>query len=779
MYNDMLTGTLFAKDSCECAVLLDPSVAPQRLLTETNASCSKTCLFSPTLGACGSSAPDAMAPKIKNKHDTSENASCLVCHPRKIVLLQLTLIKMMLAKVQSRGVEVGTKQKYLDIIGSLLKEANIDSKLIQLLCTSDKLLSHMASKTLVSLVHFQLTEEGSLNSIWLSFCSETLSQFPQSGQTAECLWTLTNITGEILKGENLCKGDELKKLFTPLDNVLEGFYNGIMSHPGVLHGTSASAKPTNGLISFLDLLELLVASRSQTQLSFACQRMLFQNAACVLGLTTSPVHSLIKKKSILLLKRCILHKAGEDLIKGREPPSSLLDPHFDQDRLTLASAVLQFVNSGWLNRLPVREEASHFAGSQLRPEVAMQSGPDQVTLRAVSLILLKALEVKIQDSATKAEAQVHLESVMHSLLIFLKKYLRPPPGVGLLEHPCTWLSVLFIEQDDDMLEAAKALLTVHLKLERFWREVSFASCSSDEGIWDTLTHRNGCNPHCVFLFLLRSIAFDVTVLLDFLISSETCFLEYFVRYLKLLLEDWPHFVKISKCFKPEPLRVLNFSLESLSKQGEKTLPSGPTLQSASYDRLSCPTALLTFPQNCSLLRRYDSQAVKPGSSDHLRVSDKTSSIEPLQRLVDYESSEDSEGEWIGVECLTDRKQTSSAHQACTERTVSLARGDQAETSGQNVLPPDQNSSNTSSLSHCSVSPSDPGSGEAVLEKSVECFRALHGSISRLQRRNLFPYNPGALLKLLTRVDAISREHRSTPEPVDGQDLPLHSFHPAL
>ncbi len=47
----------------------------------------------------------------------------------------------------------------------------------------------------------------------------------------------------------------------------------------------------------------------------------------------------------------------------------------------------------------------------------------------------------------------------------------------------------------------------------------------------------GCNPHCHFILLLRSLSFDHSVLLDFLISSETCFLEYCVRYLKLLRKD--------------------------------------------------------------------------------------------------------------------------------------------------------------------------------------------------------------------------------------------------
>lgn len=59
----------------------------------------------------------------------------------------------------------------------------------------------------------------------------------------------------------------------------------------------------------------------------------------------------------------------------------------------------------------------------------------------------------------------------------------------------------------------------------FCRASSEAACAS------------GCNPHCHFLLLLQSVSFDHSILLDFLISMETCFLEYFVRYLKYLNAD--------------------------------------------------------------------------------------------------------------------------------------------------------------------------------------------------------------------------------------------------
>lgn len=62
-----------------------------------------------------------------------------------------------------------------------------------------------------------------------------------------------------------------------------------------------------------------------------------------------------------------------------------------------------------------------------------------------------------------ASVEVDLQSFMSELLTFLKPHLQP----SLQSHnPCEWISRVFIEQDDDMLEAAKASLGIYLKLTR-------------------------------------------------------------------------------------------------------------------------------------------------------------------------------------------------------------------------------------------------------------------------------------------------------------------------
>lgn len=49
------------------------------------------------------------------------------------------------------------------------------------------------------------------------------------------------------------------------------------------------------------------------------------------------------------------------------------------------------------------------------------------------------------------------------------------------------------------------------------------------------------SSHCLFSHLLVFVGLDHSVLLDFLISSETHFLNYFTWYLKVVTRDWVGF----------------------------------------------------------------------------------------------------------------------------------------------------------------------------------------------------------------------------------------------
>lgn len=50
-------------------------------------------------------------------------------------------------------------------------------------------------------------------------------------------------------------------------------------------------------------------------------------------------------------------------------------------------------------------------------------------------------------------------------------------------------------------------------------------------------------PHKQFLLFLDNTGFDETLVVDLLISPETCFLFYFTKYLRLLASEWTEFVR--------------------------------------------------------------------------------------------------------------------------------------------------------------------------------------------------------------------------------------------
>lgn len=184
--------------------------------------------------------------------------------------------------------------------------------------------------------------------------------------------------------------------------MLEGFYNSILFHHFDSHQyTSPYSEAAKSLISFTDLLEALLASRNELEL-LRCQRVLFLNVSYILNLVSSSIHYLIKKKFIMFLKKCVLYKSREDAISG-----SLFSqtPSLDEDMLALSNAVLQVVDSTWLNGIPLRKKASYFGSSDPASGDDPQGGSDQTVLRTLSLVVLKAVEFKFRNSTTEDEVK--------------------------------------------------------------------------------------------------------------------------------------------------------------------------------------------------------------------------------------------------------------------------------------------------------------------------------------------------------------------------------------
>ncbi|XP_021262657.1 protein Lines homolog 1 isoform X2 [Numida meleagris] len=753
MYKDVLAGTPLPKESYYYTSFLN-------LCVEQSQERDELCDLPSSDGSVRShqdAMSDTVVPTTDDVSRNLANMNFSFC-PREVMLLQLTLIKMLVAKAESQEIEFSARQKYGEILLLLLKETKIDSELVYLLSSYDRLLSHTASKSLASLVYFQLKEENAVNVTWLTFSLKSLLEFPMHTQVAECLWTLTAVIQDVMKDKVLPKAGILK-LLAPLDAVLEGFYSSILLHhfDSQLYSSPYSA---NNLISFIDLLEALLASRTQLELPLKCQRVLFLKVSYVLNLINSSTHYFFKKKFIMLLKKCVLYKPQEDAVTGSQ---FLQNPYLKEDMLALSNAVLQVVNLTWLNEIPLGEKASYFGSSEALSGDNTQSGSDQTVLRALSLAVLKTLEFKCQNSATEAEIKGFQSSMSH-LLTFWRNHMKHSPHSHPVAHHCEWLSLIFIEQDDDMWEAAKALLLIYLKIDRLQRDAADNLSQEEEESWNFRTHASGYNPHCIFLFFLEKIAFDSTVLLDFLISSETCFLEYLVRYLKLLREDWHQFVNVCNHFDTKHGTCQPISSIKAARQEEQSCVTGVSLQNACCEPE--PQTLIPLASSHNYLvfttEQGDNEVAESNQSNSLLCNDNTSLLGSLQSLVNYDSSEDSELESVGKECLVNTKQMPlhEEHETMIRETVCSYTDDKQNTLESEALPLKQKGSNTSSSLACIVSSDNIIPLRIMLYKSTKCLEELQKAISRLQRRNLFPYNPSALLRLLSHIEKISKNMNS-------------------
>lgn len=165
--------------------------------------------------------------------------------------------------------------------------------------------------------------------------------------------------------------------------------------------------------ALLDLVEVLSAARQWHGLCSSVQRLVFLQTSALLRLMLSNMKEFVKKRALLLLKRILVWKAGEEWGFG-ENLSKEQDKDYATDLLVMADAVLQEVEAGWLRRLRIKTGQSYFGGT--RVSVSGGEMKDAVMLRAVSLILIKCLEIKTRHVSTQGELLVIGFLYFHNIL---------------------------------------------------------------------------------------------------------------------------------------------------------------------------------------------------------------------------------------------------------------------------------------------------------------------------------------------------------------------------
>lgn len=240
---------------------------------------------------------------------------------------------------------------------------------------------------------------------------------------------------------------------------------------------------------------------------------------------------------------------------------------------------------------------------------------------------------------------------------------------------------------------------------------------------------SGCNPHCHFLLLLQSISFDHSILLDFLISTETCFLEYFVWYLKYLRADWQGFtaacgrISVSDCY--------------LSQQ--KALPA------------SCGGDAFAYkgePDPAAGLRLVDYGSSDESEPENMDVSQDEPGMSVSQK--NRVSALDVKQEISGPPVPIRQKQYKSSHSTGLLSEPHSTLEGRPEGSQLQMSQSEQTSCPT--MTALSGQVTGETSARAVL-----CLSELREVVTRLHTKKLFPYNPSSLVKLLAQVENCSQQ----------------------
>lgn len=194
-------------------------------------------------------------------------------------------------------------------------------------------------------------------------------------------------------------------LLVDFESSLTSLYANLLFHGSSEHTHEAendkeSTELEISVCALLDLVEVLSAARLLHGLCSSVQRLAFLQTSALLRLTLSNMKDFVKKRALLLLKRILVHRAGEEWGFG-ENHSKERDEEYSTDLLMMADAMLQEVEAGWLRNFRVKTGASFFGGNKVN--VSDGETKDAVVLRAVSLILIKCLEIKTRHASAQGD----------------------------------------------------------------------------------------------------------------------------------------------------------------------------------------------------------------------------------------------------------------------------------------------------------------------------------------------------------------------------------------
>ncbi|XP_071096593.1 uncharacterized protein [Haliotis cracherodii] len=397
-----------------------------------------------------------------------------------------------------------------------------------------------------------------------------------------------------------------------------------------------------------------------------------------------------------------------------------------------------------------------FGGCHVEGTQARSQNGDLALLRKLTLALLKACAMIVRLTTEVHSRQHLLSTCLNCISQLMHKTFDA--------RDLQWLPLVFGDQDDAWLEVLLCLLDIYLNTLRLSPDSS-------------LLHQ--VNPHPIFLEFMESN--DHMVLVDLLTSPETCFLLYFLRYLKCLVCEWDKFVTachLRFCVSQEEL--MNKYLQNSVKIGQPSGRDGEYGSSESSQTLtvcsgaitsspSQPTTAGPSPTHPSLAQQTPAQpspSQQPSPQPRVHCSG-------LSYLTTYsDSDDDGDGDICSATTLTQAVMLTPGTVPPVvkpKQTTSLSVSGDALHENRCGRPLSESpclnnpccEATSDSVHHPSLNTLALLPGGSVMSCDYQCVESVMSElirvglrIERLSSQQLFPYNAGPLLSLLEQCELL-------------------------
>ncbi|XP_044761994.1 protein lines [Coccinella septempunctata] len=287
------------------------------------------------------------------------------------------------------------------------------------------------------------------------------------------------------------------------------------------------------IITFLELWENTISVRNN--LSVIDTKPFYAHLETFLSLLNNSLPSIIWKQLLSLFNEVLCY--GSTLA---------LQSLIPDDTCRLAHFVIRFVKDhALLDSLPYRRSEGYTVNSfvgTIPSTHPLQSNMDKTLLQKMVLLVLKSVALSIKETKSdSSDSSIgsddsdynqdmlvigrSMKDVLKKLDIFLKNNLEFHP-----ETPFSNILVhLFSDQDDYLIESMVCTLDIIVGIPD--------RCAVYPELFNML------NPSYTFVEFLKVVGHGSDVLLDYLVSNETCFLLYLLRFLKYVRKNWSIFMR--------------------------------------------------------------------------------------------------------------------------------------------------------------------------------------------------------------------------------------------